>query len=485
VPGSSVWVMRNPDPDAFDDTGVAATALGRRQVREVDEASVLALMAEQRRTARAAEAAELETVVAWADLHRLEAPVDRSEVRSGPGPRGTEGALFLAGPGASGIAEFAVCQVAATLSVSERSARRYLGEALELRDRLPRLYAKAVAGVLPVWRARQVAEQTIGCSPEVAAFVDARLADFAHKISAARVSRCVQAALLHCDPAEARARAEAAGDARDVTVTDHLDGVSTLTAILHTPDAANLEDVVAAVAHWLELLGDPDPLPVRRARALGMLADPQAVLDFRDRLTDHLADQRRAAETGDATETPAPRAARPVPGIGRAGTAHSFDLHLHLSDGALGPVARLQGAGRRQPESLAAVEQWLHDLAPGVVVKLTPVVDTTEHIAVDTYEAPPRLVRQIEERDLVCGFPWCGRRGFHRDLDHIVEYVDPDEGGPPGQTNTQNMSRLCRFHHRVKTHTEWTYWREPDGSLTWRSPTRQRFRVDPTGTTQL
>ena len=319
----------------------------------------------------------------------------------------------------------------------------------------------------------------------MAAFVDAHLADFAHKISAARVSRCVQAALLHCDPAEARARAEAAGDARDVTVTDHLDGVSTLTAILRTPDAANLEDVVAAVAHWLGLLGDPDPLPVRRARALGMLADPQAVLDFRDRLTDHLAEQQRAAETGDATGTRARRAPRPVPGVGRFGIGHTFDLHLHLGDGALGPVARLEGAGRRQPVSLATVEQWLRDLAPGVVVKLTSVIDTTEHIAVDAYEAPPRLVRQIEERDLVCGFPWCGRRGFHRDLDHIVEYLDPDDGGPPGQTNTQNMSRLCRFHHRVKTHSAWTYWREPDGSLTWRSPTRQQFRVDPTGTTQL
>ena len=64
-------------------------------------------------------------------------------------------------------------------------------------------------------------------------------------------------------------------------------------------------------------------------------------------------------------------------------------------------------------------------------------------------------------------------------------YVPPDEGGPPGQTNTRNLTKICRFHHRVKTHSAWDYWREPEGSLTWQSPLGQRYRVDHTGTTRL
>ena len=57
-----------------------------------------------------------------------------------------------------------------------------------------------------------------------------------------------------------------------------------------------------------------------------------------------------------------------------------------------------------------------------------------------------------------------------------------DHGGPPGQTATVNLARLCRFHHRVKTHSEWDYRREPDGSLTWTSPLDRTYTVDHHGT---
>jgi hypothetical protein len=70
-------------------------------------------------------------------------------------------------------------------------------------------------------------------------------------------------------------------------------------------------------------------------------------------------------------------------------------------------------------------------------------------------------------------------------MDHVIEYLDPDDGGPPGQTSSTNMARLCRFHHRVKTHTPWTSTRLADGALHWTSPTGATYRVDPSGTTRL
>ena len=164
-----------------------------------------------------------------------------------------------------------------------------------------------------------------------------------------------------------------------------------------------------------------------------------------------------------------------------------FHLHVHLSEAAVGglsPVVRVEGPGRRFAVPLASVEQWLAEVAPGTKIHLTPVVDTGEHIAVDRYEVPPDLARQVDETQHVCAFPWCGRRGRY-DHDHIIEYVDPDDGGPPGQTNSVNIARLCRFHHRVKTHTTWTSSRQPDGALHWTSPTGATYRVDPTGTTRI
>ena len=120
-------------------------------------------------------------------------------------------------------------------------------------------------------------------------------------------------------------------------------------------------------------------------------------------------------------------------------------------------------------------------LAPGARITLTPVVDLTEHLSVDAYEIPDRLRTQVTERDTCCGFPWCGRQGRF-DLDHITAYRPPADGGPPAQTNTTNLARLCRFHHRVKTHGHWTHHRHHNGSLTWTSPLVRRYTVDHTGT---
>ena len=70
----------------------------------------------------------------------------------------------------------------------------------------------------------------------------------------------------------------------------------------------------------------------------------------------------------------------------------------------------------------------------------------------------------------------------HIDADHIEEYVPLDKGGPPDQTNSENLARLCRFHHRVKTHTRWRYRRQPDGTYQWTSPHGHIFTVDEHGT---
>jgi hypothetical protein len=115
-------------------------------------------------------------------------------------------------------------------------------------------------------------------------------------------------------------------------------------------------------------------------------------------------------------------------------------------------------------------------------VTVTPVVDLGEPIAVDAYEHPCALERQIVERDLVCCFPWCGRSGATYDLDHIDPYVPPDDGGPHGKTSTANTAKLCRYHYRVKTHGHWDYRRTGPTSLTWTSPQGRVYIVDHTGT---
>jgi hypothetical protein len=85
-------------------------------------------------------------------------------------------------------------------------------------------------------------------------------------------------------------------------------------------------------------------------------------------------------------------------------------------------------------------------------------------------------------------FPWCTRPARSCDVDHVVEY-DHDaeaEGRPqPGPTTTDNLACLCRFHHRLKTHSAWRYAMVENGIFEWTSPHGHRYRRDHTGTTEL
>ena len=206
-----------------------------------------------------------------------------------------------------------------------------------------------------------------------------------------------------------------------------------------------------------------------------------------------------------------PRDRRPARARGPLGIERPIHVHLHTST----QVARIQASGlphTASPISRAAVERWIADLAPGARVTVTPVVDLNGHHALDAHEAPPHLRALVEERDHGCVFPYCTNRGRY-DLDHITPYVDPDEGGPPGQTSNQNLAKLCRFHHRAKTHRTWTYtraaspwdldsaWPDPGtdpplqeadhdrggplAAYRWTSPMGHAYLVDGTGTYPL
>src|SRR3954452_18721979 len=147
-----------------------------------ERAATLAAIRVERRTQDLAAARELERVAHWADLHRVDLPpaVAAEALVSGQpvpvpaavtAPRvvsllggpllGTEGVLQLAGEGTFAVTEFAVCEVATTLGLSEISARRFVGQTVELRERLPRCWVQVHAGALPAWKARQIAAETI------------------------------------------------------------------------------------------------------------------------------------------------------------------------------------------------------------------------------------------------------------------------------------------------------------------------------------
>ena len=367
---------------------------------------------------------------------------------------------------------------------------------IELRDRLPLCWAQVMAGNLRVWKARRIAEQTIPLTAKVAEAVDTSLAPFASEDDA-RAGSCGRWTPRSCATTPSWPRSVRKPPPRSAAPgsTDRLDGTTDLSALLDTPDAHALDHALDTVATTLGRLGDHDARDVRRARALGVLADPQYALDLHDAASRHRHRRppTRSAPTCDAhgRRHRLRRTKRLSP------TLH---VHLHLDalqatdavrdlrrsdaerDAAV-HLGRVDKAGRQLgARSLAVIERWIAGLTPGTTLKLTPVVDLTELISVDAYEIPPPLRRQVAERDHHCRFPWCTNAGRY-DIDHIDAYLDPDDGGPPGQTNTHNLARLCRYHHRVKTRGDWHYTHDPTtGVLTWTSPQGRTYTVDEHGT---
>ena len=108
-----------------------------------------------------------------------------------------------------------------------------------------------------------------------------------------------------------------------------------------------------------------------------------------------------------------------------------------------------------------------------------PVIDLAEHIATTAYEIPDRLTEQTDLRDHTCVFPWCTRPARRCDHDHVIPHDRPPRAGP---TCSCNIAALCRRHHRLKTHTTWTYTVLEPGTYLWSSPHGYHYLRDHEGT---
>jgi len=410
---------------------------------ELDARDTLGYLRDQRALADAAEARLLLGVAHWADLHPTVHPDDDPD-RWCLDDIGQEREVGLAGDGAPRVAEFALAELATTLRLTEGATRSLVGETLELRHRLPVCWDRVHAGRLQAWRARRIAQHTMVLSPEAAAWLDRQVAPVAHKISLGRLLRLVQAAILRCDPTQADADRAQASDGRRVHVGDaNPEGIATVWADLDATDAQHLDTTLSQGAAALAALGDTSSHDVRRAKALGLLADPQAALDL-------LAGQTPRKNT-------------------------DLVLYVHLDEATLAGdrgTARVEGLHELP---LQTIRDWCRN--SNITIK--PVIDCTQEVTSTGYHPTDRHREQIFLRDPVCVFPWCDKPGRNHDLDHIDEY---DDTGPPDQTRSSNLARLCRYHHRVKTHGRWNYQCHPDGSYLWTSPHGHTYTVDPTGT---
>ncbi|WP_395659300.1 HNH endonuclease [Nocardioides sp.] len=325
--------------------------------------------------------------------------------------------LQIAGDGAPTVDEAAVAEFALAVGKTTDAGRLFLGDAVELRYRLPRLWARVAAGEVAVWKARKVAQATTSLAPDAAAVVDQRLAWCAHRCSFAEIERQVEKARAEHDPAASEERRVAALEKRRFDIDlDHAtpDGLVHVEGELDVADALALEQQIRAKAATLDL---ELPLDVRRAMAAGLLG------------------------TSDT----------------EGGQAREVVVYTHLRPGQ----STVDVDNTRSSITSQHLKDWCQQAGTRVTVR--PVIDLNAELSTDCYEPTELMKEQIVLRDRQCCFPGCTLPARRCDAEHQVPW-------PEGPTASSNLAPACRTHHRLKTHAGWDYQRTPGVGFVWTTP---------------
>jgi hypothetical protein len=504
------------------DSGVELPAVGTVQLAGLIEQNHAEL--------KAAECRMLQLACAWADAHYLDSGSKDYQPL-------IQRACAWGGEGTPEVSEYCAAELGALQGTGMVAARALIADALDLRYRLPRLWDRVLTGGVRAWQARKIAEQTRPLSWEACADVDHALSDFVGMMPWPRFAKILSATVLEADPALAAERAERARTAQDVFSFDSEDGLKTVVAKAAAGDAIWFLATVNRIAEILAARGDTDPAGTRRARALGILAQPAEALrlliqhqhDRTDQPNESTEPAEPDASSGhepgcapdatskddpdatsedepDATSQDEPEAncddepesesdpetddhqslsmAVP-PGFDAAAARPRVVLHFHLSEAAL-HTGHGQAVVRPEDGGPITLEELVEFLSrTRCQVRIQPVLDPTEIAPVDGYEVPQRLRAAVRAKQIADVFPFGTCLGPKMDLDHTERYVPMDYGGPPGQTRLGNLGPMARPSHRAVTHAAWTKHQPEPGYFIHRSPIGYVYLVTNQGTLAL
>ena len=421
----------------------------------------------------------------------------------------------------------AAAQIGCALTVSHGRALSLMDTAVILRDHLPRLNARFLAG--------QVSERVVArivwlCALVVDDAVWTQLDDqFAAAattwgtLSGDKLDTAITVWIHTLDPDAVR-RAASAQRGRDFRITgrDHTAGTTTvwgritsidaaiaaarLKAMVHSvcPDdprttaqkrADAFGAVFAGAFHLNCLCGKPDcpaaTVPDARATSVtvhvvadhssldaapdptlhGSQAEPESDPEHAD--FDPVPGPAHSAQPPTANQQPTPEPPPPPsppdpsPPPGRAPTDTPAPQPAPAAPARPAVILGLRGAVL-PPAVLAQV------LTRGATIRM--IADPRTLPVHPGYRPTTAQDEFVRCRDLTCRIPGCDRPAIHTDLDHSNPW-------PAGPTHPTNLNDKCRLHHLLKTFWEgWTEHQSPDGTLTITTPTGHTYTTTPFST---
>ena len=215
--------------------------------------------------------------------------------------------MRVGGVGTPHIAEFACAELGARLQMSPWSARRLVADALDVRHRLPLVWAQVVARRARVSNARRVAATTRHLSLEAAAGWMPRWQTTSTAPCRGAVRDPAGRQIVAADPALAAAREDAApADQFAKRTRSSEQGTAGCYVRSTVGVVARLDATIGFLADALAAFGDPDTEDLRRVKAVALLANPVRAVEL-------LAAFAALAPTPSTSRSTSPTPTTPTP----------------------------------------------------------------------------------------------------------------------------------------------------------------------------
>lgn len=321
--------------------------------------------------------------------------------------------------------ESAAAEIRAALRLTRNASDRELSFALELRRRLPHVWAALARGDIDVWRAKTIADRTVHLTSGAASWVVERVIDHASRLTTGQLRARIDRLALEADPDAARERYDHVVNDRRVVTEPNVDGTGNLLGLDMPPH--RVQAIYRRINHL--------------AHTLNTKAETRTI------------DQLRADVFLDLLQGKADEGPRGV-------------IHLQADLDSLAALAE-------HPGELNGYGPVIADIARQVAAEQTDaewrfsVTDTAtgQHITSGTTSRRPNAAqrRDVETRTPTCVFPGCRMPSVDCDIDHRQRWVDG------GSTRGDNLAPVCRHDHILKDERGWRYRPLGNGDYLWTS----------------
>ncbi|USX45134.1 HNH endonuclease signature motif containing protein [Dietzia kunjamensis] len=376
--------------------------------------------------------------------------------------------------------------VVSAMAISTGRAERMITFALDLHLRYPAILSAMAQGRLDLQAAKILASQMATVHVDVLEAVQRQVVEEylaaiegGVRMGEKAIRGNVDAIIARYDANGIRLCRQEAARTRGVRFHKGVDGMSSVSAILATEEAAVLAE---ALDQRVKDHKYADAQAAANTQADTANPDTNTGTGGSGEVEDYSIAERRADALMSLVCGDPGLAGNPARPGGTGGVA----LRPKVTVIATGNHARDAGGARVEftRSGQAALQALLDMLATSDGATFEPI-DPRIGAADDSraalkYRPGAQLARRIRLRDGTCRHPGCAVPAEACDLDHVVpfDHADPQRGG---HTIEANLAAMCRRHHRFKTFSEWIYDLQPDGTLIVRTPDGTTMLTRPSG----